>query len=67
VFPPERWAATFWSDAQHILHRLGDYLGYSPPPLLNRLVANAQKIPPRTRNPTGTTCYCHTTDHGGLN
>ena len=44
VFPPERWAATFRSHAQLILHRLGEYLGYSPPPLLDRLIADAQKI-----------------------
>jgi IS4 transposase len=44
VFPPERWAATFRSHAQLILHQLGEYLGYSPPPLLERLIAEAQKI-----------------------
>jgi len=44
VFPPERWAATFRSHAQQILKRLSDYLGYSPPPLLERMVADAQKI-----------------------
>jgi len=44
VFPPERWAATFRSHAQLILYRLSDYLGYSPPPLLDRLIADAQKI-----------------------
>ena len=44
VFPPERWAATFRSHAQLILHELGEYLGYSPPPLLERLVDDAQKI-----------------------
>jgi len=44
VFPPERWAATFRSHAQLILHRLGEYLGYSPPPLLERLIDDAQKI-----------------------
>jgi hypothetical protein len=44
VFPPERWAATFRSHAQLILHRLDEYLGYSPPPLLDRLIADAQKI-----------------------
>jgi putative transposase len=32
------------SHAQLILHRLGEYLGYSPPPLLDRLIADAQKI-----------------------
>jgi putative transposase len=44
VFPPERWAATFRSHAQLILHELGEFLGYSPPPLLERLVEDAQKI-----------------------
>jgi putative transposase len=44
VFPPERWAATFRSHAQLILHELGEYLGYSPPPLLDRLIEDAQKI-----------------------
>jgi len=29
---------------QFILHELGEYLGYSPPPLLERLVEDAQKI-----------------------
>jgi len=27
-----------------ILHELGEYLGYSPPPLLERLIEDAQKI-----------------------
>ena len=44
AFPPERWAATFRSHAQQILKRLSDYLGYSPPPLLERMAADAQKI-----------------------
>jgi putative transposase len=44
VFPPERWAATFRSHAQLILHELGEYLGYSPPPMLERLIEDAQKI-----------------------
>jgi hypothetical protein len=44
VFPPERWATTFRSHAQLILHELGEYLGYSPPPLLGRLIDDAQKI-----------------------
>jgi len=44
VFPPERWAATFRSHAQLILSELGKYLGYSPPPLLERLIEDAQKI-----------------------
>ncbi len=44
VFPPERWAATFRSHAQLILHELGEFLGYSSPPLLDRLIEDAQKI-----------------------
>ena len=44
VFPPERWAATFRSHTQQILRRLSDYLDYSPPPLLERTAADAQKI-----------------------
>jgi IS4 transposase len=44
VFPPERWAATFRSLAQLILRQLGEYLGYSPPSLLELLIREAQKI-----------------------
>jgi putative transposase len=44
VFPPERWAATFRSHAQLILQELSQHLGYSPPPLLDRMAADAQKI-----------------------
>ncbi|PGF17247.1 IS4 family transposase [Natrinema sp. CBA1119] len=44
MFPPERWAATFRSHAQLILHELSEYLGYSPPPLIERLIEDAQKI-----------------------
>jgi putative transposase len=44
VFPPERWAVTFRSHAQLIIHKLGEYLGYSPPPMLERLIEDAQKI-----------------------
>ncbi|MDB2272402.1 IS4 family transposase [Halorubrum ezzemoulense] len=44
VFPTERWAATFRSHAQLILRELGEFLGYSPPPLLDRLIEDAQKI-----------------------
>ena len=36
--------ATSWSHAQRILKRLSNYLGYSPPPLLERMAADAQKI-----------------------
>lgn len=43
VFPPERWAATR-SHAQLILDRLRQFLGYSPPPLLDRLIEDARKI-----------------------
>jgi putative transposase len=32
------------SHAQLILHELGEFLGYSPPPLLDRLIEDAQKI-----------------------
>jgi putative transposase len=32
------------SHAQLIFHELGEYLGYSPPPLLERLIEDAQKI-----------------------
>jgi len=44
VFPPGRWAATLRSHAQLILHDLGEFLGYSPPPLFDRLIEDAQKI-----------------------
>ena len=44
VFPPERWAATLRSHAQLILHELSRYLGYSPPPLIERMAEDAQKI-----------------------
>ena len=44
VFPPGRWAATFRSHAQLILTNLSEFLGYSPPPLLERLIEDAQKI-----------------------
>ena len=44
VFPTERWAATFRSHAQLILHELGEFLGYSPPLLLDRLIEDGQKI-----------------------
>ena len=44
AFPPERRAATFRSHAQLILHELGEYLSCSPPPLLERLIEDAQKI-----------------------
>ncbi len=44
VFPPERWAATFRLHAQLILRELRRYLAYSLPPLLQRLIEDAQKI-----------------------
>ncbi len=44
VFPPERWAATLRLHAQLMLHELGSHLGYSQPPLLKRLIHEAQKI-----------------------
>ena len=44
VFPPERWACDRKVAAQLLLHELGEYLGYSPPPLLERLTEDAQKI-----------------------
>jgi len=44
VFPPERWAATFRSHAQLILHEFGEYLGYSPPPPLERLIEDTQMV-----------------------
>jgi len=44
VFPSERWAATFRSHAQLILHELSQHLGSSPPPLIDRMAEDAQKI-----------------------
>jgi putative transposase len=44
VFPSERWAATFRSHAQLILYELSQHLGYSPPPLIDRIAEDAQKI-----------------------
>ena len=44
VFPSERWAATFRSHAQLILHELSQQLGYTPPPLIDRMAEDAQKI-----------------------
>jgi len=43
-YAPERWAATFRSHARLILSKLGEFLGYSPQPLLERLIEDAQKI-----------------------
>jgi len=44
VLPPKRWAATFRSHAQLILSKLGEFFGYSPQPLLEQLIEDAQKI-----------------------
>ncbi len=44
VFPTERWAATIRSHAHLILHELGEFLGYSRSPPLDRLIEDAQKI-----------------------
>ena len=44
VLPSERWTATVRSHAQLILHELGEFLGYSPPPLLKRLIKDARKM-----------------------
>jgi len=44
VFPPERWACDRKVAAQLILYRLSGYLRYFPLPLLDRLIADAQKI-----------------------
>ena len=44
AFPPERWAATVRLHAQLILSKLGEFLGYSPQPLLEWLIEDAQKI-----------------------
>lgn len=44
VVPLERWAVTFRSHAQLILDPLRQFLGYLPPPLLDRLIENAQQI-----------------------
>jgi len=44
VFPPERWAAVFRSHAQPFLHELSQYLGYTPPPLIDQMAEDAQKI-----------------------
>jgi len=44
VFPSEGWAATFRSHAQLILHELSLHLGYTPPPLIDRMAEDAQKI-----------------------
>ena len=46
------WALVFGfarSHAQLILYELGECLGYSPPPLLERLIEDAQKIQQQQR------------------
>jgi len=44
VFPPERWACDRKVAAQFILDRLRQFLAYTPPPLLDRLIEDAQEI-----------------------
>jgi len=44
VFLSECWAATFRSHAQLILHGLSQYLSYPPPPLIDRMAEDVQKI-----------------------
>jgi len=44
VFPSERWAATFRSHTRLILHELSQHLGYTLPPLIDRMAEVAQKI-----------------------
>jgi len=44
MFPREIGAATFRSRAKLIPHEVSVYLGYSPLPLLDRLIDDAQKI-----------------------
>ena len=44
VFPSERRVCDRKVAAQRILKRLSNYLDYSPPPLLDRMAADAQKI-----------------------
>ena len=43
-FPPERWAVTLRSHAQLVLHEPGVHLAYTPPPLLERLIEDAQEV-----------------------
>jgi len=62
VFPPERWAATFRSHAQLILHELGEYLGYSPPPLLERLIERRTEDSPATTDITRDARYRYATE-----
>jgi putative transposase len=44
VFLLERWAATIRLHAQLILHKIGQCLGYSPPPLLEQLIEDARRF-----------------------
>jgi putative transposase len=44
VFPSERWAATFRSHAQLIIHELSQHLGYTLPSLIDRMAENGQNI-----------------------
>jgi len=66
LFPPERWAATLRSHAQLLLCRIGDYLGYSPPLLPDRLVVEAQKTHQERQILTGEARQRHATGCGDL-
>ena len=44
VFSSERWATTFRSHTRLILHELSQHLGYTPPPLIDRMAERAQRI-----------------------
>jgi len=44
VFPTRRWAATFGRALAQSQRKLSEFLGFSPPPLLDRLIEDAQKI-----------------------
>jgi len=49
----EKRGATFRSHAQRILHELGEYIGYSPLPLLERMIEDAQKTHQMTDSTRG--------------
>jgi len=61
VFPSERWAATFRSHAQLILSKPGEFSGYSPRLLLERLIEDAKRYPATTNSPRDAR-YRHTTE-----
>jgi len=44
MFPPERWAAIFRSHVQLIFRELSHHLGYSLPPLIERMVKDARRF-----------------------